>query len=407
LARRPWMNVMIEEDMKKAMNTTKHKKRANSSRRAAASATVVREASKPAMEDLYRAAELLSAGKSHKAMNAACEMLEAAAAVGIITLIGESAYVGIGGTVWTADTINKFDYPDIEFRWNDEPGGPEAQAVHVAPSGDQTVYRRLRVREADLQTLRPQFESWLAATTQERSRLAHEWWAPAVNPRLVQPSEEERFWLPLLAARLPIVSAITEHSGAPIDKALNLLDKVLKEFDRASGIEADERRFLIGLSGTMGTDVELVRLDRLVRGLLLSEYRADPNARLRILRLFDPDVKDAASASPETVSAVNAALTLPLIIEQVASADKEAAATPGQPAEPEERDKKIAAIRRFLRNGERSVSWPALYDRVRDICDGWDDPKSRAKKPKPGYSDKTIRRLAAPMIDKPRSRNGR
>jgi hypothetical protein len=40
--------------------------------------------------------------------------------------------------------------------------------------------------------------------------------------------------------------------------------------DRALvAIEADERRFLIGLSGTMGTDVELVRLDRLVRGLLL------------------------------------------------------------------------------------------------------------------------------------------
>src|SRR5258708_1292590 len=99
---------------------------------------------------------------------------------------------------------------------------------------------------------------------------------PTIDPRLVQPGEEERFWLPLLAARLPVISAITEHSGAPTDKALNLLDKALKEIDRASGIEADERRFLIGLSGTMGTDVELVRLDRLVRGLLLGELHGSP-----------------------------------------------------------------------------------------------------------------------------------
>jgi hypothetical protein len=88
------------------------------------------------------AVELLSAAKGHKAITAARQMLEAAAALGIITLIGESAYVGIGGTAWTGDTINKYDYPDIEFRWNEEPNEPEAQAVHTAPSGDQTVYRR-------------------------------------------------------------------------------------------------------------------------------------------------------------------------------------------------------------------------------------------------------------------------
>ena len=371
------------------------------------SVTVPRDASKPGMVDLYRAAETLAAGKGHKAISAARQMLETAAAMGVIVLIGESAHVGTGGTVWTADTINKFDYPDIEFRWNDEPGETQAQAVHVPPSGAQTIYRRLRMREADLQTLGPQFEPWLVATVQERSRLAHKWWGPAIDPRLVQPSEEERFWLPLLAARLPIVLAVTEHSGAPTDKALNLVDKILKDIDRTSGIEADDRRFLIGLSGTMGTDGELIRLDRLVRGMLLSQFRGDPNARLRVLWLFDPDVKDAASANPEIVSTVQRALTLPLVSEPIAPAGREAVAIPEQPAESEERDKKITAIRRFLRNGERGVSWQVLYDGVRDICDGWDDPKSRAKKPKPGYSDKTIRRLATPIMGKARSQNGR
>jgi len=359
------------------------------------------------MVDLYRAAETLAAGKGHKAIDAARQMLETAAALGVITLTGESENVGIGGTVWTVDSINKFDYSDIEFRWNDKPGDTDAQAVHVAPSGDQTVYWRLRMREADLQTLGPQFEPWLAATVQERSRLAHKWWGPAIDPRLVQPSEEERFWLPLLAARLPIVSAVTEHSGAPTDKALNLLDKILKDIDRTSGIEADDRRFLIGLSGTMGTDVELIRLDRLVRGLLLGQFRGDPNARLRVLRLLDPDVKDAASANPEIVSTVHRALTLPLVSEPIPPAGREAVAIPGQPAESEEQGKKITAIGRFLRNGERSASWQALYDGVRDICDGWDDPKNRAKKPKPGYSDKTIQHLATHIIDKARSRNAR
>jgi hypothetical protein len=393
--------------MKKTVKRTKHKKRANTSRGAAVSATVPRDASKPAMVDLYRAAETLAAGKGHKAIDAARQMLETAAALGVITLTGESENVGIGGTVWTVDSINKFDYSDIEFRWNDKPGDTDAQAVHVAPSGDQTVYRRLRMREADLQTLGPQFEPWLAATVQERSGLAHKWWGPAIDPRLVQPSEEERFWLPLLAARLPIVSAIAEHSGGPTDKALYLLDKVLKEVDRTSGIEVADRQFLIGLSGIMGTDVELIRLDRLVRGLLLSQFRGDPNARLRVLRLFDPDVKDAASANPEIVSTVQRALTLPLVSEPIVPAGKEAAAMPGRPAESEEQDKKITAIGRFLRNGERGVSWQVLCDGVRDICDGWDDPKSRAKKPKPGYSDKTIRRLATPIMGKARSQNGR
>ena len=189
--------------------------------------------------------------------------------------------------------------------------------------------------------------------------------------------------------------------------ALNLLDRFLKETDRASGIEADERRFLIGLSGTKGTDAELIRLDRLVRGLLLSQFHGDPNARLRVLRLFDPDVKVAASANPELVSAVQRALTLPLVSESAATAGKEAAVISGQPAESEVEDKRITAIRRFLRNGERVVPWQGLYDGVRDICDGWDDPKSRNKKPKPGYNDKTIRRLATRIIGNARSRNGR
>jgi hypothetical protein len=393
--------------MKKSIKKTKRKERANSLRRAASSATVSRDTPKPTMVDLYRAAETLAAGKGRKAINAARQLLDAAAALGVIALISESAYAGIGGTVWTSDTINMFDYPDIEFRWNDEPGETQVQAVHVAPSGDQTVYRRLRMREADLQTLRPHFESWLAAVARERRLLAHKWWGPAVDPRLAQPSEEGRFWLPLLAARLPIVSAIAEHSGAPTDMALNLLDRFLKETDRASGIEADERRFLIGLSGTKGTDAELIRLDRLVRGLLLSQFHGDPNARLRVLRLFDPDVKDAASANPELVSAVQRALTLPLVSESAATAGKEAAVISGQPAESEVEDKRITAIRRFLRNGERVVPWQGLYDGVRDICDGWDDPKSRNKKPKPGYNDKTIRRLATRIIGNARSRNGR
>jgi hypothetical protein len=75
---------MIERDMKKTVK--KRKKRANSLRRAATSAAVPRDASKRATVDLYRAAETLAAGKGHKATDAARRMLEAAAALGVITV---------------------------------------------------------------------------------------------------------------------------------------------------------------------------------------------------------------------------------------------------------------------------------------------------------------------------------
>lgn len=188
--------------------------------------------------------------------------------------------------------------------------------------------------------------------------------------------------------------------------ALTLLDRFLKETDRASGIEADERRFLIGLSGTKGTDAELIRLDRLVRGLLLSQLRGDPSARLRVLRLFDPDIRDAAAADPEIVRRIRRALRVPLVSDLAASIGKEAAVKPGQPGELVLEDKRITAVRRYLRNGQRGVSWQVLYDGVRDECDGWDDPQSRHKKPKPGYGDRTIHRLATQLMSKARSRKG-
>ena len=145
------------------------------------------------MVDLCRAAEVLSASKGRKAVSAARQMLEAGAALGAITLTGDSAYLAAGGAVWNADVINTLDYPDIEFRWTDELGEPGAQAMHVAPSGNRTIYRRLRMREADLEILRPHYETWLDATARERHVLAHQWWGPAADPQLVQPSEKERF----------------------------------------------------------------------------------------------------------------------------------------------------------------------------------------------------------------------
>lgn len=81
------------------MKKTKRKKRASTSRRAAASVRVLRDVPSAAMVELYRAAEVLSAGKGRKATNAARQMLEAAAALGLITLIGESSSEGAGGTV--------------------------------------------------------------------------------------------------------------------------------------------------------------------------------------------------------------------------------------------------------------------------------------------------------------------
>ena len=133
---------------------------------------------------------------------------------------------------------------------------------------------------------------------------------------------------------------------------------------------------------------------------------ADPTARLRVLQLFDPEIKNAASADPEFVRAVRVALTLPLVSEPAGTDGNEPAAISGQPPESEVEDKRMTANRRFLRNGERSVTWQVLCDEVRSICDGWDDPNSRNKKPKPGYGDKTIRRLATPLIGKARSSSG-
>ena len=215
------------------------KKRSSASRRVAATTAASRDAPKPATVDLHRAADTLAGGKGHKAVNAARQMLEAAAALGVAKVTGECANIGIGGSVWIAEAINKFDYPDIEFRWYEGPDGPEAQAVYVPPSEEPTIYRRLRMSDGDLQALVPRFGPWLAATAQARSSLAYEWWGPVIDRPLEQPSEERRFWLPLLALRLPLVSAITRasreyRSTGPLD----LLDKALKEIDLASGIDA-------------------------------------------------------------------------------------------------------------------------------------------------------------------------
>jgi hypothetical protein len=407
-------DAISEGDMKKK----KPKKRSSASRRVAATTTASRDApkpaaidlhrtestdaAKPATVDLHRAAETLAGGKGHKAINAARQMLEAAAALGVAKLTGERAHIGVGGI---AETINKLDYPDIEFRWYEGPDEPEAQAVYVAPSEEPTVYRRLRMLDADLQALAPRFGPWLAATAQARGSLAYEWWGPVIDQRLEQPSEERRFWLPLLTVRLPLVSAIAEHQGAPVDRAVDLLDKVLKEIDRTSGIDEDDRRFLISLSGTKGTEAQLIRLDRLARGLLLGELHGGPDARVRVLRLFDPDLPNAASAKPDTINAAQSAMTVALVGAPAVSADA-TAATPGQPAGPDEPDQIISAIGRFIRNGERSVSWQVLCDGVRGLCDGWDNPTSKTKKPKPGYSDKTIQRLAKKILMKARPQNG-
>jgi hypothetical protein len=378
------------------------KKRSSASHRVAATTTASRDAPKPATVDLHCAAETLASGKGHKAINAARQMLEAAAALGVAKLTGERAHIGVGEI---AETINKLDYPDIEFRWYEAPDEAEAQAVYVAPGEEPTVYRRLRMLDADLEALVPRFGAWLAATAQARSSLAYKWWGPVIDQPLEQPSEERRFWLPLLAVRLPLVSAIAEHQGASVDRAVDLLDKVLKEIDRASGIEEDDRRFLIGLSGTKGTETQLIRLDRLARGLLLGELHGGPDARVRVLRLFDPDLRDAASANPDVVTVAETAMTLAMVGAPAVSADA-TAAIPGQPAEPDEPDQITAAIGRFIRNGERTVPWQALYDGVRGLCDGWDNPTSKTKKPKPGYSDKTIQRLAKKRIKKARPQKG-
>ena len=112
-----------------------------------------------------------------------------------------------------------------------------------------------------------------------------------------------------------------------------------------------------------------------------------------------------ASASADLPDAVGPAMTMALGGAPAAPADA-TGPTPGQPAELDEPDQITAAIGRFIRNGERSVSWQVLCDGVRGLCDGWDNPTSRTKKPKPGYSDKTIQRLANEIIKKARPQNG-
>jgi hypothetical protein len=354
---------------------------------------------------LCRAAEMLADGRGHKGLIAARGILESAGAFGEVTIVGEQEDHGH----WTAAPLSRDDYYDFEFVWQDErvlSGTPAwgaflVKAVPAKPAGQigyLPVYRRLVIRESDLEKLTPRLSDWFSASQDERARLAVTWWAKAPPcPPIAEP-----FPLPWWGQCLEIVKCIAECQGVSGLEALQVLGTALQEIRRTSG--TDDRKCLGAIHFMNGTDAELSRLEYRVRTSLRTELDQSSEARLRVLKLFDPDITDVTAATAAIVDAAYSA-TAPLqaddavgpkIQRQVAagSAKRVIATQTTEELEPKKTGPKTPAelaqaVRRAL---PRTTTWQTFCDNVRERCDGWADRKLR--KLKPGYSDKTIERLA-------------
>ena len=77
---------------------------------------------------LGKAADILGAGKGHKALIAAQQLIEDAARLNAIRIIGEQEYGGF----WQSETLTAEDCQDVIFDWPVNGGSVTAEPVSPA-----------------------------------------------------------------------------------------------------------------------------------------------------------------------------------------------------------------------------------------------------------------------------------
>jgi hypothetical protein len=317
---------------------------------------------------LASAAMALANGRGHKAQAAAREIIEDAARLDAISIIGEQENKG----TWAPSTITTQDCLDLIFVWPTT--GEEVAAEPVRLGLGLLPYRKLTMPESDVRKLAQVFDEWLATSKDGRTNLAYLWWARPARNALQSPPEAERFPLPLWAADFELVRCIARHQEIPPGDALTLLGNAIKEIIRTRVMAEDDRSFLASVVLMPRNDATLIRIKRLVRAILSAELDGPPDARLRVLLLFDPDLADHSPGPTDEIAraAISAAETIvPLpdaVTPRVSAAHGRGRSGPKPPAGRDD------VIRQRLLRGEepgRTVSWGKFCDAVRDDAVGW------------------------------------
>jgi hypothetical protein len=351
---------------------------------------------------LGKAAEILSAGKGHRALVAAQQLIEDAARLNAISIVGDQEY---GGT-WQPETLSAEDSQDVIFDW--PVVGESVAAEPISPSLGLSRYRNLTMAVADVEKLASVFDEWFAASKHDRADLASRWWTNPSHDILQQPAEEDRFPLPSWAEEFGLVSKIAEHRQIPLRAALTILGHTLKAIIRTRVMTDDDREFLARVVTKPRTDPTLIRLRLLVRNIMIAELTGAPESRFRVLRLFDPDLPDVERDSAALQEVARAAIFAPdTPTKPMPETDSPLGGdvdTPNRrgksgPRPPAGRDE---AIRKRLKRGEipgRTVFWSEFCDGVRDDAYGWKDKREGTITR--GFDDKTIQNVVGKMLDNP------
>jgi hypothetical protein len=337
---------------------------------------------------LGRAAEILSTGKGHQALVAAQHLIEDAARLNAIGIVGDQEYGGI----WKPEILAAQDMQDIIFDWPIAEGSVTAEPVSSRVG--LLRYRNLTMADADIQKLRAVFDAWLAASPNERADLARRWWMHPAHKMPQQPADEDRFPLPLWAVALGLVSRIAQHRHIPPHAALTILGHALKAIIRTRILAEGDRKFLATAAILPPTDANLIRVRRLMQNIMNAELNGSPESRLRVLRLFDPDLASAAEATAELEEAARVAISslseITTLTQEIGvPAARNNGSKKSGPRPPEGRDD---VIRQLLHSGKhpgRDVSWSKFCDMVRDHADGWADKRNGV--PRRGFHEKAIK----------------
>lgn len=349
---------------------------------------------------LGKAAEILSAGKGHRALVAAQQLIEDAARLNASSIVGDQEY---GGT-WQPETLSAEDSQDVIFDW--PVVGESVAAEPISPSLGLSRYRNLTMAHADVEKLAAIFDEWLAASQKERADLASRWWTNPSHNILQQPAEEDRFPLPLWAVEFGLVTKIAEHQQIPRHAALTVLGHALRTMMRTRVMAEDDRNFLAEVTHLPRSDADLIRTRRLVQDIMDAELAGSPDSRLRVLQLFDPDISNIAQATPELEETARAAIfALDDVLEETPKTgdplgrDSDIVDRRGKPG-PRTRPGRDDVIRQFLLSGDDpggNVSWSKFCDKVRDHADGWED--RRNGKLNRGFSERAIRDVVKQILN--------
>lgn len=350
---------------------------------------------------LGKAAEILSARKGHRALVAAQKLIENAARLNVVSIVGDQEYGGIR----QSEFITAQDLLDMTFAWPLDGGSVTAEPD--APSLGLSRYHDLTMADADIEKLAPMFGEWLATSEIDWADLARRWWMHPSHKLPEQPADEDRFPLPWWAVDFGLVTQIAQHQRIPPHNALTVLGNALKVIIRTRTMAHDDRTFLAEIAKEPPTYATVIRLRRLVERILSAELTGASESRLRVLQLFDPDTSnngETATSLEETArAAIFARDDITKLTPEIGGPLKhdrdiaEGAGKPG-PRTPKGRDYIIRDRLLGRDDPGQNISWKEFCDAVRDAAGGWvaDKHDGRTRR---GFSDKTIRRIVYRIRD--------